>query len=190
MEKLVGKKITDIRSWGKHLLICLPELTIRVHFLMFGSYSIDTQTKLNRSVRLVLSAGKRKLYFYNCSVKLLEGDLEPLYDWEADLLSKKWNPAKARKKLKAIPGTMACDAILDQNIFAGAGNIIKNEVLYRVYLHPEALIKNIPSRKLTELVRETQNYSFDFLKWKKAFTLKKHWLAHTKKNLPALQSSL
>ncbi|HEV7780738.1 MAG TPA: DNA-formamidopyrimidine glycosylase family protein [Chitinophagaceae bacterium] len=181
MGKLAGKKISDIKSWGKHLLICLPGLMIRIHFLMFGSYSMDTQTKQDRSVRLVLSAGKRKLYFYTCSVKLLEGELESLYDWEADLLSKKWNPAKARKKLKAIPKTMVCDAILDQDIFAGAGNIFKNEVLYRVRIHPETRIQNIPPRKLTELVTETHRYAYDFLKWKKAFTLKKHWLAHTKK---------
>ena len=26
---------------------------------------------------------------------------------------------------------LVCDALLDQNIFAGVGNIIKNEVLYQ-----------------------------------------------------------
>ena len=178
---LRGKKIVAIRSFGKHLLVCLPKLTIRIHFLLFGSYSIDEQTKQDRSIRLLLTCGKRKLYFYTCSVKLLEEDLNEIYDWSADLLNDKWDAAAARKKLKAIPRTMACDALLDQNIFAGAGNIIKNEVLYRIRLHPESLIKDIPPRKLTELVKETHNYSFDFLKWKKEFTLKKHWLAHTKK---------
>jgi endonuclease-8 len=181
MQQLEGKKITAIRTWGKHLLICLPACTIRVHFLMFGSYSLDEQTKQDRSVRLKLSFTKRAIYFYTCSVRLLTEDLDTLYDWEADVLSDKWNAAKARKKLKAIPGTMVCDAILDQNIFAGAGNIIKNEVLYRIRLHPETLIRNLPPRKLTGLVHETRNYSFDFLKWKKEFTLRKHWLAHTKK---------
>jgi endonuclease VIII len=136
MERLPGKKISEIRCWGKHLLIGLPDLTIRIHFLLFGSYSVDEQTKQDRSVRLVLSFGKRKLYFYTCSVKFLDENIDTLYDWETDLLNKKWNPAKATKKLKAIPKTMVCDAILDQNIFSGAGNIFKNEVLYRVRLHP------------------------------------------------------
>ena len=35
--------------------------------------------------------------------------------------------------------------------------------------------------KLMEMVAETRVYSFDFLNWKKAFVLKKYWLAHTKK---------
>jgi len=76
---------------------------------------------------------------------------------------------------------MACDALLDQQIFSGVGNIIKNEVLYRIYLHPETRIQHIPPRKLTELIKEARNYSFDFLKWKKEYVLKKHWLVHTKK---------
>lgn len=179
--ELVGKKITDVKSWGKHLLICLPKSTVRVHLLMWGSYSLDEQIKHDRSVRLHLSAGDQNVFFYSCSVKLLGERVNDVYDWEADLLNKKWNAAKARKKLKTLPETMVCDAILDQNIFAGAGNIFKNEVLYRIKLHPETKIKDIPPRKLTELVKEVHNYSYDFLKWKKKFVLKKHWLAHTKR---------
>ena len=76
---------------------------------------------------------------------------------------------------------MVCDALLEQDIFAGVGNIIKNEVLYRIKLHPENLIEDIPASKLSSVIKEARNYSFDFLKWKKEFTLKKHWLAHTKK---------
>ena len=192
MEELADQKIKDIRTWGKHLLICLPAETIRIHFLMFGSYSINKHIKLDRSLRLKLLCGKKTLYFYTCAVKLLPGDLNEYYDWEADVLNKQWNAAKARKKIKMLPGELVCDVLLNQEIFSGVGNIIKNEVLYRIRLHPETLIGDIPSRKLTELINEAVNYSFDFLKWRKAFTLKKHWLAHTKKtclrcNLPFIK---
>ena len=73
---------------------------------------------------------------------------------------------------------------LDQNIFAGVGNIIKNEVLFRIRVHPENKVKDLPPRKLTEMVNEACIYSYDFLEWKKAFVLKKHWLAHTKRICP------
>lgn len=189
MGELINEKITDVRTWGKHLLICLPTETIRIHFLMFGSYSIDKHIKLDRSLRLKLQTAKNAVYFYTCSVRLLPGDIDEYYDWKADVLSPVWDPRAARKKLKMIPNEMVCDALLNQEIFAGVGNIIKNEVLYRIYLHPETLIKNIPARKLTELITQARQYSFDFLKWKKEYTLRKHWLAHTKKtclrcNLP------
>jgi endonuclease-8 len=181
MAQLLNKKIIELRSWGKHLLFILPDCTIRIHFLLFGTYSIDEQTKPDRSLRLKLEFEKKQIYFYTCSVKLLTEDIDLLYDWEADVLSERWSSVKARKKLKQMPGAMVCDALLDQQVFAGVGNIIKNEVLYRIKLHPETRISKIPPRKLTSLIKEARNYSFDFLKWKKEFTLKKHWLAHTKK---------
>ncbi|HUR64913.1 MAG TPA: DNA-formamidopyrimidine glycosylase family protein [Chitinophagaceae bacterium] len=180
-EELTNKKLQDIRSWGKQLFLCFPGMTVRIHFLLFGTYSIDERTKPVRSLRLSLSTEKHTVYFYSCSVKPLAGNLDDLYDWEADVLSDKWSPAKARKKLKEMPAVMVCDALLDQNVFAGVGNIIKNEVLYRIHLHPETRIKAIPPRLMTLLIKEARHYSFDFLKWKKEFTLKKHWLAHTKK---------
>ena len=179
--KLEGKKIVDIRTWGKQLFIEVKDVTIRIHFLMFGSYSVNEQTRLKRSIRLHLKFKKDEIFFYTCAVKEIEGDIDKLYDWEADVMSNKWSPAKARKKLKKMPDTLVCDALLDQSVFSGVGNIIKNEVLYRIYLHPETSVGNIPPRKLTSLINESRNYSFDFLKWKKIFELKKHWLAHTKK---------
>jgi endonuclease VIII len=184
MDKFIGQKIIDVKSWGKHLLILLPKTTIRIHFLMFGSYNIDQHIKQDRSLRLALTTSKNTIFFYTCAIRLLEGDIDAIYDWEADTLSPQWNEKKAIKKLKALPNEMACDVILNQDVFAGAGNIFKNEVLFRIKLHPEVKIKNLPPKKLKELVNETHQYAFDFLKWKKAFVLRKHWLAHTKRTCP------
>lgn len=38
---LINKKIIEFKSWRKHFLICLDGLALRVHFLMYGSYTID-----------------------------------------------------------------------------------------------------------------------------------------------------
>ena len=192
LTQLTGKKIMDIRSLGKQLFIYFEDWIVRIHLLMFGTYSVDKNIRPARSLRLALQTTKHTLYFYTCSVRLVPPDGDKDYDWQADVLSDEWNAKSARKKLKAAPGTMVCDALLDQNIFSGVGNIIKNEVLYRIKLHPENRVKNLPPLKLSLLIKEARNYSFDFLKWKKEFTLKKHWLAHTKKtclrcNLPIIK---
>ena len=181
MDQLVDKKVIEIRSWGKQLFIYFDDWIVRIHLLMFGSYSIDKNIRPERSLRLALETAKHVLYFYTCSVRLLPPGADKDYDWTADVLSDDWDPKNARRKLKALPKTMVCDALLDQQIFSGVGNIIKNEVLYRVKVHPENRIKDLPAVKLSALIKEARNYSFDFLKWKKAFVLKKHWLAHTKK---------
>jgi len=179
---LVGQKVVDLRSWGKHFLVCLSKQTIRIHFMLFGSYSIDEKTKANP--RLCLRFARGALYFYACSVKLLEAPAGEVYDWSADVMNEQWEPRNARKKLKGMPDALVCDALLDQDVFAGVGNIIKNEVLFRIRVHPLSKVGALSPRKLTEMIKEARNYSFDFLRWKKAFELKKHWLAHTKKICP------
>lgn len=178
---LINKKILDFRSWGKHFILETSGVNLRIHFLLFGSYSIDEHIKPDKSTRLCLKLKKGDIYFYTCSIRVLEEEPDVIYDWSADVMNPAWDPAKARKKLKAKLDRMVCDVLLDQEIFAGVGNIIKNEVLYRIFLHPETLVKDVPPRKLTQLINEARIYSFDFLEWKKKYVLKKHWLAHTKK---------
>lgn len=179
IERLNGKKIIDFKSWGKHLLLCFDGFTIRIHFLMFGTYYINS-TK-NSSPRLSLQFKQGEINFYTCAIKMIEEPLDEVYDWSGDVLNDAWDPKSARKKLKANPDMMVTDALLDQTIFSGVGNIIKNEVLYRIKVHPKNRVGDLPPKKLTEMINEARNYSFDFLQWKKEFTLKKHWLAHTKK---------
>jgi endonuclease-8 len=54
--------------------------------------------------------------------------------------------------------------LLDQHVFSGVGNIIKNEVLHRIRVHPESTVGGLPSRKLGEMIRQARDYSFDFLR--------------------------
>lgn len=183
-ENLTGLVFEEYRIFGKQSYLVCGDYVIRIHLLLFGSYSIDEQTKPDRQLRLHLKFMNGDLYFYSCSVKLLDRGVLNDIDWQADVLSDDWSPLRARKKLKAKPEMMVCDALLDQNIFSGVGNIIKNEVLYRIGMHPESLIGHLPAKKLSALIFEARNYSFDFLRWKKEFVLKKNWLVHTKKTCP------
>jgi endonuclease-8 len=177
---LLNKKVIEFKSWGKHFLICMKGLTLRVHFIMFGSYTVD-EKKPDRAIRLSLTFENGELNLYTCSLKYLEGDVNHHYDWTTDVMNEHWNKKNAKAKLKAIPEKFIYDALLEQDIFAGVGNIIKNEILYRVGVHPESIVGKIPIAKLNKLIDETRSYSFQFLEWKRKYELKKHWLAYTKK---------
>jgi len=177
-----GQTVVDFKSWGKHFLICFKNFTVKIHFLLFGSYRINEVREMEPRLSLKFKNGA--MNFYACSVKILEGDLDKIYDWAADVMSDRWDAKAAKNKLLQSPQMLACDALLDQAIFAGSGNIIKNEVLFRARIHPKSKIGALPAAKLNELTREVRAYSFDFLKWKKAFVLRKHWLVHTKKTCP------
>jgi len=180
--RLEKKKLTNIKSWGKHLLLCFSGFTVRIHFLLFGTYRIN-ETK-ESPPRLHLQFSKGEINFYACSIIIIDEPLDERYDWSRDVLSKAWDPKKAMASLNEIPQTLVCDALLDQDIFAGAGNIIKNEVLFRIKVHPASKVGKLPLKQKKDLIKEAVKYSFDFLEWKKAYVLKKHWKVHTKKTCP------
>jgi endonuclease-8 len=181
--RLVGQRIVAIRSWGKHFLIEFGDFSLRIHFLMFGTYRINERK--DSPVRLSLGfADGSELNFYTCSLRYIEGPLDAVYDWSADVMSDQWDAAAARKKLRAMPGALVCDALLDQTVFSGVGNIIKNEVLFRIRVHPLSAVGALPAPKLRALVEQARQYSFEFLAWKKAFVLRQHWLVHNKSVCP------
>jgi endonuclease VIII len=190
MDRMVNRKIISFNTWGKHFLISFKGFYVRVHFLLFGSYTMNERK--DRPVRLRLLFSKGELNFYACAVKIMEGLVQDDYDFSADVMSDEWDEAAAKKKLLAMPDKMICDALLEQELFSGVGNIIKNEVLYRVKVHPETRVKHIPATKIKKITAEARIYSFQFLEWKRNFVLKQHWLAHTKKtcsrcNLPLIK---
>ncbi|RZL16048.1 MAG: endonuclease [Pedobacter sp.] len=180
--KIEDKKLVTFKSWGKHLLICLEDVTIRIHLMMFGTYLINERK--TTPLKLMLLFNDTELNFYTCVVKLIEGDLNKVYDWSADIMSDEWSTPKALKKLKNNPESIISDLLLEQDIFAGVGNIIKNEALYRARIHPASVLNKIPAAKLKELIKQTRDYSFDFFKWRKEGTLTKHWEVYSQKKCP------
>ncbi|MEL1255403.1 DNA-formamidopyrimidine glycosylase family protein [Flavobacterium sp. DGU38] len=178
ISRLQNKIIRGFKTWGKHFLICFDDFTIKIHMLMFGTYRINERKETTPRLSLIFANGE--LHFYTCSIKILEGDINLYYNWEEDVMNENWNPKKAKQSMDKIPDKLICDALLEQNIFSGVGNIIKNEVLYRCKIHPESLVGKIRKKDIQSLIDESVTYSFQFLEWKKNDELKQHWLAHTK----------
>lgn len=181
-DRLLNQKVIDFRTWGKHFLICFRDFTVKIHLMMFGSILVNERKPIAERLHIAFDNGE--INFYNCSVRILEGWVDTLYDFSSDVLSEIWSPQKAHEKLLHIQDEMVCDALLEQDIFSGVGNIIKNEVLYRIKVHPESLAGKLPEGKMDEMVAEARNYSFDFLRWKKQYELKKHWLVYRKSHCP------
>lgn len=166
--RLDQQNVLALRSWGKHFLIECAHFSVRIHFLLFGSYRIN-EDEPNAVPRLCLEfSNGQRLNFYACSVRFIERPLDDVYDWTAHAMNPLWDAAQARRKRRAVPGMLAADALLDQALFAGVGNIIKNEVLHRIRVHPESTVGALPARKLGERVPQARDYSFDFHHWKKS----------------------
>lgn len=64
------------------------------------------------------------------------------------------------------------------------GNIMKNEVLFRIRVHPLSTLGALSTYKLRQLVAQAHVYAFEFLAWKQAHVLARHWLVHNRGRCP------
>ena len=181
--EIEGEILREIKTFGKQTYLVFDKIIFKVHLMMFGSYSLFKRKDID-TLRLGFKFKGGGMYFYTCVVKIVDKSLLLKINWEADIMSDQWNPEKTEKTLKAVPKMMICDALMNQDIFSGVGNIIKNEALFRVGIHPESLIGNLPPKKLKEIIAEARNYGFDFKKWKKANVLSKHFQIYHQKTCP------
>lgn len=178
-----GEILREIKTFGKQTYLIFDKIIFKIHLMMFGSYSLHERKDID-TLKLGLKFKDGGMYFYTCVVKIVDEGYLKKINWEADVMSGKWDPEKTEKTLLDNPKMMICDALMNQDIFSGVGNIIKNEALFRARIHPESLIGKLPSKKLKEIIEEARNYSFDFKKWKKANVLSKNFQIYHQKNCP------
>lgn len=152
-----GKKLLDIRTWGKHLLFIFSNGTVRVHLGLFGDVLVNERKKVNRSFYLEFAKGEINGYVVRAQ-KLAAPPAE-VYDWRTDVLSKDFDPLYVKSLLKDRGAKAIDDVLMDQKIFSGVGNILRNEILYRAGIHPLSVTGKIPATKITRLVKEAAKYA-------------------------------
>jgi endonuclease VIII len=180
--EFTGKTIKWIKTWGKHYLMRIGDTVFRTHFLLWGTYRINDLK--DRKATLSLKFENGIVEFYSASIRILEQPVDELYDWRVDVMSRTWDKKHVLSLVKSDPRRMICDVILDQNIFAGAGNIIKCEALYLERLFPTLKVSDLSPRKLSALVGQVHDYSHQFYRWKKRYVLRKHWRIYRKGTCP------
>jgi endonuclease-8 len=167
MRRLQSKKLEDVFSRGKQLLLRFDDFHVRIHFMMYGSFTIDA-LKPNRSLSLALEFEGRKICFYACSVRIIEDELGPGYDEDIDITSEAWDLGKVLSLAAEKGDEMVCDVLMDQEIFAGVGNMIKNEALSRSRVHPGSLVGKIPVETLRDIVGSTRDFSMQLYEAERA----------------------
>lgn len=183
-KQITGTSLKRAQSWGKHLLLHFDDVRFRIHFLMFGSYRIDDPRE-GREPKLRLSyADGRQIDFYSCAIKEMPKGFERDYDFSIDLMSPEWDARQARAAVARKPEAEVADVLMDQAIFSGLGNIMKNEILYNLRLHPETRVRELTPAQLRALVKEAEDYAWRFYEWKKANVLKRNWKIMRKKKCP------
>lgn len=183
-ERFLNQMICSIFSYGKYLIFQFDTFALRVHFLLYGSFEATVNHKIvtgdypkkARTPRLAFQMAKGHVEFYNCSVKIVEEpNLKQNCDFTIDIMSEQWDEAQALKKLKMQLDNEIGDVLLDQTIFLGVGNIIKNEVLFLAKTLPTCMVRELSPQKLKKICLLTRSYVFQFYNWRKNFELRKHY---------------
>jgi len=154
---ILGKKLTDIRTWGKHLLFVFSNEVVKVHLGLFGDVLINERKKVNRSFFLEFASGEINGYVVK-AIKLTK-PLEEVYDWRTDILSDEFDKAYLKALLKKMGDKTIDDVLMDQDVFTGVGNKIRNEALYRSAIHPLSVVNKIPAAKISKLITEVVKYA-------------------------------
>jgi len=141
---LAGRTLLRAASVGKHLFLRFDDdLSLHCHLGMDGSWRVyNRRPPINHRVRAVLATPER----YALGTSLLElallrtteegrlvGHLGP------DLLAPDWSDAQhaeAVRRLTADPERQLGEALLDQRLMAGIGNVYKAEVCFLLGASP------------------------------------------------------
>lgn len=183
-EAFINQTIKEIYAYGKQLVIQTEDYALVTHFLMYGSYRIDEQRE-GMVPRIALATKTHAIYMYNCSAKAyINTNLKKELNFEYDILSPEWNIAQVIAAIKRHPKATIDDILLDQDIFAGVGNIIKNETLYLSRTLPTKKVEKLSTKKLVDIACNARLYSLQFFEQRKHFELRKHWVVYHKKMCP------
>jgi endonuclease-8 len=193
IERFNRKRVVRIFAWGKHLVFQFDTFALRVHFLLWGTFAADVRGvsvtgdyRRTGAPRLVLTFANGAITIWSASLRILDtADAREDYDFTADVLSDTWNRRAALRKVRAHPREEIADVLLDQSIFAGVGNIIKNEVLFRTRTSPFAKVRRLSPRKLRLIADDARAFSFRFLELRREFALRKNLEIYGRSVCPA-----
>lgn len=191
----LNHEVRDIFCWGKHLVFQFSDFALRVHFMIAGTYEGDVagtmiygDYKKTKDLRLQFDFPNGWFAMYSCTLKLHEHEpnLTHIYDYTTDVMSKQWDGEAALAKIQKKPKAQISDVLLDQKIFTGVGNKIRNEVLFAKKIMPTRLVQDIDLFVLRELVADTHDLSWQFYKWRLKDELNNgmHWQIYKKKVCP------
>jgi endonuclease VIII len=165
LERVVGSTVTAVTAQGKHLLIDFSNgLTLHTHLRMHGSWHRyrpweTWKRPAERAVAVIATPNAVAVCFDAPTVELLETRAVPLHPQLStlgpDLLAPEPDLDRAIANL-ALPeraATPVGEALLDQSLLAGLGNIYRSEVLWQVSVSPFVPLGQVEEGVRRSLVR-------------------------------------
>jgi endonuclease-8 len=131
---LTGQVVDEVLSRGKHLFIRVGPASIHSHLKMDGSWRVGSRPgRVDHRARIVLEANEIRAIGVDLGVlDVLDRDQDQavVAHLGPDLLGEDWDPEQAAANLMADPDRPIGEALLDQRVLAGIGNVYCNELCF------------------------------------------------------------
>ena len=143
--RLDGRRLRGASARGKHLLLDFGELALHSHLGMSGGwhfYRPGARWRRQRSAAWAVLSGRRweAVQFGGPTLRVLPAAQlrrDPqLARLGPDVLAPDFDLAAVASGLRAEPGRSVGDALLDQRLVAGIGNIFKSEACFAARVDP------------------------------------------------------
>jgi endonuclease-8 len=165
---LAGRTVERVSSAGKHLLVQFSgELVLRTHMRMSGSWHIyrpgERWQRSRRDMRIAVYTAKFDAVAFNVPVAEFIPAREidrhdELRTLGPDLLAEELDAAEALRRFRERPTLPIVDAVLNQRIVAGIGNVYKSEVLFACRIDPFATVESLSDAQLTAIIETARKF--------------------------------
>lgn len=160
--ELVGQMVEQVYARGKHLLIRFSSGSVlHTHLRMTGSWHIyqrgNPWKRPRHSARVVMETAQAVGVLFGAPlVEILPpGGIcahPTLLELGPDLLSPGFDSMDALARLKIRGDTEIGEALVDQRVMAGVGNVYKSEVLFLCGVHPFQRVKEMDDQRLLQVI--------------------------------------
>ncbi|OMC56148.1 DNA glycosylase [Mycobacterium sp. IS-836] len=156
---LTGRVVDDVFSRGKHLFVRVGRASIHSHLKMDGSWRVgDRPMRVDHRTRIILEAGPVRAVGIDLGVLEVldrDHDTDVVAHLGPDLLGQDWDPQVAAANLAARPDRPIAEALLDQRVLAGIGNVYCNELCFVSGHLPTAPVSAVTdARRLVSRARD------------------------------------
>jgi endonuclease-8 len=165
---LTGRTIESVVAAGKHVLMRFSGgLVLRTHMRMNGSWHIyrpgEAWQRSRGDMRIIIATAAFEAVGFSVPVAefVRESAMERHQDLRRlgpDLLAATFDADEALGRFRAHGALEIADALLNQRLAAGIGNVYKSEVLFLCRVNPFALVHQVDDATLVRLLSTARKH--------------------------------
>ena len=163
---LVGRRVDGVEARGKNLVVAFDDATaLLAHLGMTGSWQVHRPGEPWRkpSHRRTVALATARVVVVGFDVPSIErlprtrlATHPRLAQLGPDLLATRFDAAVAVARFRANPFATIAEALLDQRLASGIGNVYKSEVLHRCGVDPDARVADLADEVIARLLEDAR----------------------------------